>query len=73
MLPTETNPMLGPDSFGHTGRGGSLAFADPEHGMACGYSCCSRDPNGAQAWAQTPRTTTTAAGAPERAPPPHVT
>lgn len=37
MLPTETNPMLGPDSFGHTGRGGSLAFAGPEHGIAFGY------------------------------------
>ncbi|MBZ6287974.1 serine hydrolase domain-containing protein [Streptomyces olivaceus] len=37
MLPAETNPMLGPKSFGHTGRGGSLAFADPEHGIAFGY------------------------------------
>ncbi|WP_055525262.1 serine hydrolase domain-containing protein [Streptomyces graminilatus] len=37
MLPTETNPMIGPKSFGHTGRGGSLAFADPEHGIAFGY------------------------------------
>lgn len=24
-------------SFGHTGRGGSLGFADPEHGIAFGY------------------------------------
>ncbi|MGI5197743.1 serine hydrolase domain-containing protein [Streptomyces sp. CA-288835] len=38
MLPTETNPMTGPNSFGHTGRGGSLAFADPEHGIAFGYA-----------------------------------
>lgn len=38
MLPTETNPMVGPDSFGHTGRGGSLGFADPEHGIAFGYA-----------------------------------
>ncbi|WP_189957774.1 serine hydrolase domain-containing protein [Streptomyces alanosinicus] len=37
MLPTATTPMTGPNSFGHTGRGGSLAFADPEHGIAFGY------------------------------------
>ncbi|MCD7439445.1 beta-lactamase family protein [Streptomyces lincolnensis] len=37
-LPTETNPMIGPNSFGHTGRGGSLGFADPEHGIAFGYA-----------------------------------
>ncbi|TXS35371.1 class A beta-lactamase-related serine hydrolase [Streptomyces sp. uw30] len=37
MLPTETNPMAGPSSFGHAGRGGSLAFADPEHGISFGY------------------------------------
>ncbi|MFE4756575.1 serine hydrolase domain-containing protein [Streptomyces mirabilis] len=38
MLPTETNPMIGPGSFGHTGRGGSLGFADLEHGVAFGYA-----------------------------------
>ncbi|NLU75509.1 beta-lactamase family protein [Streptomyces sp. HNM0575] len=38
MLPTEANPMMGPNSFGHTGRGGSLGFADPEHGIAFGYA-----------------------------------
>lgn len=38
MLPTEANPMIGPSSFGHTGRGGSLGFADPEHGLAFGYA-----------------------------------
>ena len=37
MLPTELNPMTGPSSFGHPGRGGSLGFADPEHGIAFGY------------------------------------
>jgi CubicO group peptidase (beta-lactamase class C family) len=37
MLPTETNAMVGQKSFGHTGRGGSLGFADPEHGIAFGY------------------------------------
>ncbi|MDC0769268.1 serine hydrolase domain-containing protein [Streptomyces sp. HD] len=38
MLPTNVNPMTGPSSFGHTGRGGSLGFADPEHGIAFGYA-----------------------------------
>ncbi|MFC4500452.1 MULTISPECIES: serine hydrolase domain-containing protein [Streptomyces] len=38
MLPTATNPMTGPNAFGHTGRGGSLGFADPQHGIAFGYA-----------------------------------
>jgi CubicO group peptidase (beta-lactamase class C family) len=30
-------PYGGAASFGHTGAGGSLGFADPEHGIAAGY------------------------------------
>lgn len=37
MLHGPASPMLGPGSFGHPGRGGSLAFADPEAGVAFGY------------------------------------
>jgi CubicO group peptidase (beta-lactamase class C family) len=37
MLPIDANPMTGPNAFGHTGRGGSLGFADPELGIAFGY------------------------------------
>lgn len=37
MLPTEATPLTSPHAFGHPGRGGSLAFADPEHGIAFGY------------------------------------
>ncbi|WP_329339887.1 beta-lactamase family protein [Streptomyces sp. NBC_01352] len=37
MLHGTASPLLGPGSFGHPGRGGSLGFADPETGIALGY------------------------------------
>ncbi|CAL9444279.1 serine hydrolase domain-containing protein [Streptomyces sp. NPDC003090] len=37
MLHGPASPLLGPGSFGHPGRGGSLAFADPESGVAMAY------------------------------------
>ncbi|MFD7092315.1 serine hydrolase domain-containing protein [Streptomyces sp. NPDC059883] len=37
MLHGPAAPLLGPGSFGHPGRGGSLGFADPESGIAMGY------------------------------------
>ncbi|MCH0540163.1 beta-lactamase family protein [Streptomyces sp. MUM 203J] len=37
MLHGPAAPLLAPGSFGHPGRGGSLAFADPESGVAFGY------------------------------------
>ncbi|MFC5722084.1 serine hydrolase domain-containing protein [Streptomyces gamaensis] len=37
MLHGPASPLLGPGSFGHPGRGGSLAFADPESGISFGY------------------------------------
>ncbi|MEU2162934.1 serine hydrolase domain-containing protein [Streptomyces chengbuensis] len=37
MLHGPASPLLGPGSFGHPGRGGSLGFADPEAGIALGY------------------------------------
>ncbi|WP_228983021.1 serine hydrolase domain-containing protein [Streptomyces sp. DH12] len=37
MLHGSASPLLGPGSFGHPGRGGALAFADPESGTALGY------------------------------------
>ncbi|MGW0995455.1 serine hydrolase domain-containing protein [Streptomyces sp. NPDC002520] len=37
MLHGSATPLLSPTSFGHPGRGGALAFADPEAGIAFGY------------------------------------
>ncbi|MEU7134719.1 serine hydrolase domain-containing protein [Streptomyces sp. NPDC046261] len=37
MLHGPASPLLAPGSFGHPGRGGSLAFADPASGIAFGY------------------------------------
>ncbi|OIJ63830.1 serine hydrolase domain-containing protein [Streptomyces mangrovisoli] len=37
MLHGGASPLLSPASFGHPGRGGALAFADPEAGIAFGY------------------------------------
>ncbi|MFF4032224.1 serine hydrolase domain-containing protein [Streptomyces sviceus] len=37
MLHGSASPFLGPGSFGHPGRGGSLGFADPDTGIAFGY------------------------------------
>ncbi|MBT2470359.1 beta-lactamase family protein [Streptomyces sp. ISL-66] len=37
MLHGPASPLLSPSSFGHPGRGGSLAFADPEAGIGFGY------------------------------------
>ncbi|MEU6575442.1 serine hydrolase domain-containing protein [Streptomyces sp. NPDC046805] len=37
MLHGPASPLLSPASFGHPGRGGALAFADPAAGIAFGY------------------------------------
>ncbi|MFB6568306.1 serine hydrolase domain-containing protein [Streptomyces noursei] len=45
MLHGPSSPLLGPGSFGHPGRGGALAFADPERGIAFGYVTNGMQPN----------------------------
>jgi CubicO group peptidase (beta-lactamase class C family) len=37
MLHGSASPLLGRGSFGHPGRGGALAFADPESALTLGY------------------------------------
>ncbi|NEB95452.1 serine hydrolase [Streptomyces bauhiniae] len=37
MLHGPASPLLSPTTFGHPGRGGALAFADPASGIAFGY------------------------------------
>lgn len=37
MLDGPASPLLSPTTFGHPGRGGALAFADPASGLSFGY------------------------------------
>jgi CubicO group peptidase (beta-lactamase class C family) len=46
MRPTRRWPMLGGQSFGHAGFGGSIGFADPATGVGFGYVMNRLAPNG---------------------------
>ncbi len=37
FLPSSYSQLMGPSSFGHSGAGGSLGLADPEHKIGFGY------------------------------------
>ena len=39
QLASPSMPGLGPASYGHTGAGGRLGIADPDHGIGFGYIC----------------------------------
>ena len=39
QLSSPSMPGLGPRSYGHTGAGGRLGIADPDHGVGFGYVC----------------------------------
>jgi CubicO group peptidase (beta-lactamase class C family) len=39
QLASASMPGLGPRSYGHTGAGGRLGLADPDHGIGFGYIC----------------------------------
>ncbi|MFF9124292.1 serine hydrolase domain-containing protein [Streptomyces sp. NPDC014889] len=45
MLHSPASPLLGPGSFGHPGRGGALAFADPDAAVAFAYITNGFHPN----------------------------
>lgn len=55
QLASPSMPGFGPASYGHTGAGGRLGLADPDHGVGFGYICSRmRDigPDGDPRWAR---------------------